>query len=583
MDKNINISKATKNNWIRLNVTESEIEEKLSKRANKQCSKKNIIPIEYFNNKNNIFVINNILLYVKDKKYDIETSIYNFVLNRLQSNSLIEFDNDKVLSKNKYILGILNKYDNLVIDKYLVNFNLPNDEKDILGIIYQLLMQEGSKNKKGSYYTPDNIIQKITKNIKGNETILDPCCGTGSFLLSFANKISNPNNIYGFDNDEIACFIAKINLILKYKNQKFMPNIFQKNFLLDTNDFDKKFDIIATNPPWGALSKKEYKTKYSEIKSDESFSYFVIQSEKMLKENGKCLFILPESILNVGVHSDIRKFILNHFYIDKIELLGKVFSGVLTDILLLDLSKINMNKPIEIITKTKKLELNNNYYKQNKNYNFSILDNKDVKLLEQIYSISYKTLEKSKWVLGIVTGNNSKHIITNAISGEKIYTGKDIAPYILKDTDKYIVYERSKFQQTAPDEIYRADEKLVYKFISKKLVFAYDNKQQLFLNSANILIPKVETHSIKTVLAFLNSTIFQYIYKKKFNELKILKGNLLQLPFPVLDKNIKNNLEKLVDNYIKNQNISLKQIDEIIFDCFYINDLDKNYIISSIK
>ena len=504
-------------------------------------------------------------------------------LNRLQSNGLIKFDNDKVLSKNKYILGILNKYDNLVIDKYLVNFTLPNDEKDILGIIYQLLMQEGSKNKKGSYYTPDNIIQKITKNIKGNETILDPCCGTGSFLLSFANKISNPNNIYGFDNDEIACFIAKINLILKYKNQKFMPNIFQKNFLLDTNDFDKKFDIIATNPPWGALSKKEYKTKFSEIKSDESFSYFVIQSEKMLKENGKCSFILPESILNVSVHSDIRKFILNHFYIDKIELLGKVFSGVLTDILLLDLSKINMNKPIEIITKTKKFELNNNYYKQNKNYNFSILDNKDVKLLEQIYSISYKTLEKSKWGLGIVTGNNSKHIITNAISGEKIYTGKDIAPYILKDTDKYIVYERSKFQQTAPDEIYRAEEKLVYKFISKKLVFAYDNKQQLFLNSANILIPKVETHSIKTVLAFLNSTIFQYIYKKKFNELKILKGNLLQLPFPVLDKNIKNNLEKLVDNYIKNQNISLKQIDEIIFDCFYINDLDKNYIISSIK
>ena len=183
----------------------------------------------------------------------------------------------------------------------------------------------------------------------------------------------------------------------------------------------------------------------------------------------------------------------------------------------------------------------------------------------------------------ILTNNIWKHIITNAISGEKIYTGKDIAPYILKDTDKYIVYERSKFQQTAPDEIYRADEKLVYKFISKKLVFAYDNKQQLFLNSANILIPKVETHSIKTVLAFLNSTIFQYIYKKKFNELKILKGNLLQLPFPVLDKNIKNNLEKLVDNYIKNQNISLKQIDEIIFDCFYINDLDKNYIISSIK
>ena len=583
MDKSINISKATKNNWIRLNVTESDIEEKLSKRANKQCSKKNIIPVEYFNNKNNILIINNILLYVKDKKYDIKTLIYNFVLNFLQSNNLIQFIDDKILSDNKYLLDILNEYKNLVIDKDLVNLDLPNDEKDILGIIYQSLMQEGSKNKKGSYYTPDNIIQKITKNINGDEIILDPCCGTGSFLLSFASKISNPNNIYGFDNDEIACFIAKINLILKYKNQKFMPNIFQKNFLLGSNDFDKKFDIIATNPPWGALSKNEYKIKFSEIKSDESFSYFIIQSEKMLKENGKCSFILPESILNVGVHSDIREFILNHFHIDKIELLGKAFAGVLTDTLLIDLSKINTNKSIGIITDTEKFKLNCDYYKHNKNYNFSILDNKDVKILEHIYSIPYKTLEKSKWGLGIVTGNNSKHITTNISNGEKIYTGKEITPYILKDTDKYIVYERSKFQQTAPDEIYRAEEKLVYKFISKKLVFAYDNRQQLFLNSANILIPNVETHSTKTVLAFLNSTVFQYIYKKKFNELKILKGNLLQLPFPILDKNIQKNLESLVDNYIKNQNISLKQIDEIVFDCFNINDLDKNYIISSIK
>ena len=97
----------------------------------------------------------------------------------------------------------------------------------------------------------------------------------------------------------------------------------------------------------------------------------------------------------------------------------------------------------------------------------------------------------------------------------------------ISDSENYINYTRENFQQVAPENIYRAKEKLVYKFISKKLIFAYDNKQRLFLNSANILIPKLENYTIKDVMTFLNSTLFQYIYTKKFNELKVLKGNLM--------------------------------------------------------
>ena len=68
--------------------------------------------------------------------------------------------------------------------------------------------------------------------------------------------------------------------------------------------------------------------------------------------------------------------------------------------------------------------------------------------------------------------------------------------------------------------------------VGTSTVFAYDNKQRLFLNSANILIPKLEGYTIKEVMAFLNSELFEYIYLKKFNEIKILKGNLMELPFP---------------------------------------------------
>ena len=139
------------------------------------------------------------------------------------------------------------------------------------------------------------------------------------------------------------------------------------------------------------------------------------------------------------------------------------------------------------------------------------------------------------------------------------------------------------FQQVAPDLVYRAKEKLVYKFVSKNLVFAYDNQQRLFLNSANILIPKVQNHSIKTVLAFLNSKLFQYVYHTKFNELKVLKSNLLQLPFPLLGKKDKTKLEEFINDYMTSKNADiLEKIDDYIFKIFELSDDEIQYIVKKL-
>jgi len=576
MEKELIISEATKNNWIRLNVDENERKDKLSRRANKLYSAKNIIPVEYFKNKDNILTINNLILYINQMDIPIKQAVYNLALNLVFNKKLANLSSKNIISKNKYLKNILDEFKEYNLDKNLLEFSLPNDEKDILGIIYQCLQKEGHKNKKGSYYTPDRIIKKLLKDIKPNGIFIDPCCGTGSFLLTAAEKINNPENIYGIDFDEIACFISKINLILKYPDRIFEPKIYNYDFLSGPGELKNiKFDIIATNPPWGALNTGKYSKIFAEISSGESFSYFIVQSEKLLKRTGKCYFVLPESILNVAVHSDIRNFILNNFDINKIELLGKAFSGVLSDVVLIYLDKNKTNSSIEIHTKNGIKNINKSVYEKSENKNFSILDNVDACILDKIYSIEYKTLSNSLWGLGIVTGNNSKHIMNNSENAEKIYTGKQIKPYFIEQSDKYIIYDRKKFQQTAPDYIYRADEKLVYKFISKKFVFAYDDKQRLFLNSANILIPKIETHSVKTALAFLNSTVFQYIYKKKFNELKILKGNLLQMPFPVLDNKTREIIENLVNNYFNTKDSKiLNNIDDIVFNCFKLNKKD---------
>ena len=119
--------------------------------------------------------------------------------------------------------------------------------------------------------------------------------------------------------------------------------------------------------------------------------------------------------------------------------------------------------------------------------------------------------------------------------------------------------------------------------ISKKLIFAYDNKQRLFLNSANILIPKLENYTIKDVMTFLNSTLFQYIYTKKFNELKVLKSNLLQLPFPLLGKKDKTKLEEFINDYMTSKNADiLEKIDDYIFKIFELSDDEIQYIVKKL-
>lgn len=576
------VSTATINNWERLGVDEEHIEKRLSKRANKRFSAKKIVPTEYLSSAIEPALFSELLDKIKEFNCSNETVIYNLALSLLLEHGLISISDNEISSNNPYILEILKNYPDKSINKNILKLVLPYIDGDVLGCIYQSLLTEGYKNKQGSYYTPSVISKSLVSILKSDNLFLDPCCGTGSFLLAASGVISDPSLLYGCDIDEIACFIAAINLIVRYKDKQFKPNIYNIDFLLENSILNQKFDVIATNPPWGAIPVKQYECIYSEILSKESFSYFIVKSFSLLKDTGKTIFVLPESILNVAVHKDIRKFILSHFYIDSIDFIGKPFSGVLTDTIILKLNKSlnNLNDFIILSKEDKKCEVAQNVYLQNSNYNFSFMDNQDVNLLTKIYAKKHFTLKDSSWALGIVTGDNKKYLADTRQDGyEKIYTGKEIQKYKLLPATKFIRYDRKKYQQVAPEDFYRAKEKLVYKFISKKLVFAYDDQSSLFLNSANILIPNITGYTVKTVLAFLNSELFQYIYQKKFDELKILKGNLVQLPFPELTQEQNVKIGNLVDELMKTQDIlHLEQIDDIIYSIFDLSDTDILYI-----
>ena len=66
------------------------------------------------------------------------------------------------------------------------------------------------------------------------------------------------------------------------------------------------------------------------------------------------------------------------------------------------------------------------------------------------------------WALGIVTGDNIKHIQENNRSDlEPILTGKDIKRFCTNRPSKYLRFIPDNFQQVAPEVKYRAKEKLL--------------------------------------------------------------------------------------------------------------------------
>ena len=479
---------------------------------------------------------------------------------------------------------------------FLLDCKLP-EQRDILGVFYQSLLFEGKKSQSGSYYTPSNIVNDIVKDYAQKDSkVLDPCCGTGQFLLSFADIVENPLNIYGIDSDKTAVRIARLNILIRFKDKNFVPNIFCKNTLFDIGNDDlfslhdckdiKNFDIVATNPPWGAhFSKveiKRLKKLYPQITSFESFSYFLTKSLNWLHPSGVVSFILPESILNVRTHKDIREIILKTAQITKIIYLNRIFKNVFTPVIRLDLGKNNKKtKQTAIHNTNKKYKVQQIKWMSNHDFIFDIHSNNfDSKIIDKIYKTKHTTLKnKASWALGIVTGNNKKFITVENKSGfEPIYKGKDIKKFILDEPASYIQFQPEKFQQAAPEEKYRAKEKLIYKFISKNLTFAYDNRERLTLNSANILIPEIPDYPIKVIAGLFNSSLYQFLFQKKFSSIKVLRSHIEDLPLPLWDKKTFSKITKLVNGVMQNQS-KFQKLDSYITSKFSLSEKEKSSLL----
>ncbi len=570
------ISDATRRNWKKLNTSANG---RLAARANKRKSDRRVLPLEYVSNKNNIARIEAILDYIDDHSLDIMSVMLTFGTGLLKKAGIL---------MERHVALTLDEYKDTGITEELVSAELPDDEFDILGLLYQSYLLEGMKNITGSYYTPQKIARSMVQDLdfSNGQTFLDPCCGSGAFLLAVSAK--NPQQIYGIDNDKTAVLIAKINMLLKYKDTAFVPQIYCSDYLsaqspVQNNDiYERKFNYIATNPPWGAMNKNY--ASISGITSKESFSYFFVKSFNQLNKDGTIKFLFPEAVLNVKNHKDIRKFILDTAGLVSITIYEDYFSGVSTKYVDIECGKNASRNSFYVSSGSQKREIDINTVYQTDNLVFNLMSDTDMTIIKTVKEQGRYSLKNSTWALGIVTGDNKNKLHSVKLPHtEKIHTGKEIQPYVLLPAKKYIHYNRSELQQAARDEIYRAPEKLVYKFISSKLVFAYDNNGRLFLNSANILIPDIPLMNIKSVLAFLNSTLFQFMYIKLFGEVKVLKGNLIELLLPEITHEDNHKLTVLADAVLNGDHTSREHIDNYIFSLYGLTEEQKTHIMASVK
>lgn len=627
----LGVSSATVKNWIKHNyLTPEKMEEgkiffdyeqvrdlqekirsgtidRLNKRANKRHSTNIFIPEEYVENENVTHLIESIVEFKKNKVVDQKSILLAVALNLLASKGMVTIQENRIIPSNRAIKGELgwwqkNIEENFRLSRYqsLLTLNL-SPVNDILGLTYQSLSTEGNKAQVGSYYTPKRIVDEIVNElIKEHFLILDPCCGTGQFLLSAAKRIKNPESIWGFDIDEIAVRIARLNLLLQFPEQDFSPNIYHKNTLLEVGTVDlftqnniPDFDAIITNPPWGVhFSQSEtahLKRLYPSIQSNEAFSYFLQKGIQLLKKGGTLSFILPESILNIKAHKDVRSIVLEKSKIKKIMYLDRVFKNVFTPVIRLDLVR---EEPTRTDTlKAEKAgqiyELKQSRLKKNHDFIFDVfLNEQDINIFEKIYSHQHTTLKNNAdWALGIVTGNNEKFLSSyRTEENEPILTGKNIKRFVASNPKNFIKFDPEKFQQVAPEGKYRAKEKLIYKFISKHLVFSYDDQQILTLNSANIVIPKLNDYPIKSILAFFNSSLYQFLHQTKFSSIKVLRSDLEELPLPLIDQEKHNHIESLLKVLLSQEFSDTErtkkylELDSYLMDIFDLNAIQKKYI-----
>jgi len=326
----------------------------------------------------------------------------------LFTNTKEEFKDDQLFEDNEVIKIRQNSFEQIL--EKLQTYNLSDTQDDVKGIAFEQFLGTTFRGELGQYFTPRTIVDFMTSVLdpKEGETVCDPTCGSGGFLIkafeyirekieedvknakaelrsiiegdnyeelsekeqlsinervekmqSTLNKELNTqvegsrmynlsrNCIYGTDANPRMARTSKMNMIMHGDGH---GGVHHHDGLLNVNGiFEERFDVILTNPPFGARIDKsqkiteadkftdeelisKYKEKYGKAYENAlkqvndnigksllslydvgSMSgltevLFMERCLKLLKKGGRMGMVLPEGVLNTSNLQKVREY-----------------------------------------------------------------------------------------------------------------------------------------------------------------------------------------------------------------------------------------------------------------------------------
>ena len=233
-------------------------------------------------------------------------------------------------------------------------------EGDLKGAIYESILEKNGQDKKsgaGQYFTPRSLIKAMVDvtDPKITETVADPACGTGGFLLAAydhmkgqSKEISKQNFLknnafFAADNTPLVVTLASINLYLHDIGTNKSPIVCQDS-LLDTSD--RMFDVILANPPFGTRpqgSVEVYANRREFVKTSDNQVNFLQHIMSIVKTGGRVAVVLPDNVLTDGnATAKVREKLLKEFNLHTIlRLPTGIFyaQGVKTNVLFFEKGK----------------------------------------------------------------------------------------------------------------------------------------------------------------------------------------------------------------------------------------------------
>lgn len=218
--------------------------------------------------------------------------------------------------------------------------SLTQTSGDVKGEAFQAFVYRHQRGDRGEFFTPHPIVRLAIEMIapKPNETVIDPACGSGGFLIQTISHVCHQcpdieksayvrEHIRGIEFNPDVALSAMIRLAFEGGAG---TEVICANALLENEQFNNAFDIVLTNPPFGSKGKIEDQRilksyllarRWNRTSSDEwevtrnvlagqsPEILFIEKCLKLLRPGGRMAIVLPDGLLQNISNSHIRFWI----------------------------------------------------------------------------------------------------------------------------------------------------------------------------------------------------------------------------------------------------------------------------------